>query len=190
GRWHLPGPHLLLSNKGGAQVAAESVISRAEWGAVPPKSRAELDGPARKAVVHHTALAKCSGLSGCRDLLRSIQRFHMDERGFDDIGYNFLVGCDGSVFQGRGWGVVGAHAKGHNHDSVGIAFMGNYNEDAPSSEAVSAVRRLLQSGLSQGFLQPASLCWDTETWAAQSVRGDKLYAVLSERYFFPHAEMV
>lgn len=73
--------------RGASLSFPESVISRAEWGAVPPKSRAELDGPARKAVVHHTALAKCSGLSGCRDLLRSIQRFHMDERGFDDIGY-------------------------------------------------------------------------------------------------------
>lgn len=31
------------------------------------------------------------------------------------------------MYEGRGWGVVGAHAKGNNHDSVGIAFMGNFN---------------------------------------------------------------
>lgn len=31
------------------------------------------------------------------------------------------------MFEGRGWGVVGAHTKGHNHDSVGIVFMGNFN---------------------------------------------------------------
>lgn len=40
---------------------------------------------------------------------------------------SFLVGGDGTVYEGRGWGVVGAHAKGNNHDSVGVAFMGNFN---------------------------------------------------------------
>lgn len=66
---------------------AVNIISRAEWGAAPPKSREELKGPAQKAVIHHTAMQKCSGLSGCRDLLLSIQTFHMETRKFDDIGY-------------------------------------------------------------------------------------------------------
>ncbi|KAI3353810.1 hypothetical protein L3Q82_005032 [Scortum barcoo] len=65
----------------------------------------------------------------CEKQLVSIQREHMTERGFDDIGYNFLVGGDGTVYEGRGWGVVGAHAKSNNHDSVGIAFMGNFNSE-------------------------------------------------------------
>lgn len=43
------------------------------------------------------------------------------------VCFSFLVGGDGTVYEGRGWGVVGAHTKGHNHDSLGIAFMGNYN---------------------------------------------------------------
>lgn len=40
---------------------------------------------------------------------------------------SFLVAGDGTVFEGRGWGVMGAHAKDHNSDSLGIAFMGNFN---------------------------------------------------------------
>lgn len=40
---------------------------------------------------------------------------------------SFLVAADGVVFEGRGWGVVGAHTKGSNQDSLGIAFMGNFN---------------------------------------------------------------
>lgn len=31
------------------------------------------------------------------------------------------------MYEGRGWGVSGAHAKGNNHDSLGVAFMGNFN---------------------------------------------------------------
>lgn len=41
--------------------------------------------------------------------------------------FSFLVAGDGTVFEGRGWGVMGAHAKDHNSDSLGIAFMGNFN---------------------------------------------------------------
>ena len=39
--------------------------------------------------------------------------------GWSDIGYNFLVGEDGNIYEGRGWGKVGAHARGHNSDSIG-----------------------------------------------------------------------
>lgn len=70
---------------------AVNIFSRAEWGAVPPKSREELKGPAQKAVIHHTAVQKCSSMSGCRDLLLSIQRFHMETRKFDDIGYKWVA---------------------------------------------------------------------------------------------------
>lgn len=66
---------------------AVSIISRAQWGAALPKKREVLKEAARKVVIHHTALPKCSGPSGCRDLLQSIQRSHMTDRNFDDIGY-------------------------------------------------------------------------------------------------------
>lgn len=49
------------------------------------------------------------------------------ESHYDFFVLSFLIGGDGSVFEGRGWGVMGAHAKGHNGDSLGIAFMGNFN---------------------------------------------------------------
>ena len=37
----------------------------------------------------------------------------------DDIRYNFLIGQDGVIYEGRGWGVVGQHTKGENSMSVG-----------------------------------------------------------------------
>lgn len=43
------------------------------------------------------------------------------------VCFSFIVGGDGTVFEGRGWGVVGAHTKYNNDDSLGIAFMGNFN---------------------------------------------------------------
>ena len=36
----------------------------------------------------------------------------MDSNGWFDIGYNFIVGEDGNVYEGRGWTKIGAHSPG------------------------------------------------------------------------------
>lgn len=36
-----------------------------------------------------------------------------------DIGFNYIVGEDGNIYEGRGWDEVGAHTKGHNYDVIG-----------------------------------------------------------------------
>ncbi|KAK2166605.1 hypothetical protein LSH36_37g04024 [Paralvinella palmiformis] len=33
-------------------------------------------------------------------------------KGKDDIRYNFLIGQDGLIYEGRGWGVLGQHTDG------------------------------------------------------------------------------
>ena len=41
--------------------------------------------------------------------------------GWSDIGYSFLVGGDGKVYEGRGWNHVGAHTSGYNSEGIGKA---------------------------------------------------------------------
>ncbi|MED6289211.1 hypothetical protein CHARACLAT_000408 [Characodon lateralis] len=157
-----------------------NIVSRQEWGAAAPKQKESLEGPAKKVVIHHTALQSCKGLSEGKDRLQSIQRLHMKERHFDDIGYNFLIGGDGSVFEGRGWGVMGAHTKGHNHDSLGIALMGNFNNDSPSKEAILSVKQLLMSGVLEGFIEPQFVLYGHRDLGATECPGKNLYAALSK----------
>ncbi|XP_068570133.1 peptidoglycan recognition protein 5 [Cebidichthys violaceus] len=157
-----------------------SIVSRQQWGAVAPKSREALKGSAKKVVIHHTALPRCKDQTECMKRVVSIQRTHMTERGFDDIGYNFLVGEDGKVYEGRGWGVVGAHAKGNNHDSLGIAFMGNFKDNTPSTEAMSSVKCLLQSGVCQCFLNPEFTLLGHRDLGQTECPGGKLYAALPQ----------
>lgn len=40
--------------------------------------------------------------------------------------FSFLIGGDGNVYEGAGWHKVGAHTRGYNTRSLGIAFIGNY----------------------------------------------------------------
>nr|XP_019950513.1 PREDICTED: peptidoglycan-recognition protein SB1-like [Paralichthys olivaceus] len=154
------------------------IVSRAQWRAAPPEQEERLKSSARRVVIHHTAFPSCRGLEECKKQIFSIQRAHMTERGFSDIGYNFLVEGDGIVFEGRGWGALGAHSKGNNHDSLGIAFMGNFNNDEPSEEALLAVKQLLQSGVSQGFLCKDFALFGHRDLANTECPGEKLYAAL------------
>ena len=61
--------------------------------------------------------------------VKEVTRWHLD-RGFSDIGYHFLVSRSGEVVQGRPVEKSGAHAKGHNSDSIGIALFGGFGSDA------------------------------------------------------------
>lgn len=66
---------------------------------------------------------------GQKVTLDDIRRWHVDERKFSDIGYHFIVFPDGQVLKGRNIEVVGAHCKGHNLTSVGIAYVGGQTKD-------------------------------------------------------------
>ena len=115
------------------------VVSRREWGAKPAKATTPLQ-PARVDlfVLHHTT----GSYRGARTV-RQIQAFHQGpERGWSDVGYNFLIGDDGTVYEGRGWGFVGAHARGENSRSIGVAYVGDGSRPVPDA-AKRAITELL-----------------------------------------------
>lgn len=56
-----------------------------------------------------------------------IRRWHR-ERGWEDCGYHFVVRLDGTVEQGRPISIAGAHCKGHNANSIGIAYVGGLDK--------------------------------------------------------------
>ncbi|KAF5402092.1 Peptidoglycan recognition protein 5 [Paragonimus heterotremus] len=97
---------------------AVQIVSRSGWGARAPSSKRQyISGPVPYVVIHHTTGSTCTGET-CKRMVRSFQNYHMNTQKWSDIGYSFLVGNDGKVYEGRGWGVVGAHAKGANSRSV------------------------------------------------------------------------
>lgn len=69
-------------------------------------------------------IVHCSATPEGRDVsVADIDRWHR-ERGFDGIGYHYVVYIDGSVHEGRPLKKVGAHCKGHNAHSIGICYVG------------------------------------------------------------------
>lgn len=76
----------------------------------------------------------------------------MDSKQWDDIAYNFLIGGDGLAYEGRAWDKVGAHTKGYNAVSIGIAVIGFFNKELPPKESLDALKSLLEKGVKDGKL--------------------------------------
>lgn len=51
------------------------------------------------------------------------------QRGFDGIGYHYVVYLDGTVREGRPLERVGAHCRGYNATSIGVCYIGGVNAD-------------------------------------------------------------
>lgn len=76
-------------------------------------------------------------------LMRWLQAFHIDRRGWADIGYNYAVDQDGTAYVGRGRDVVGAHCLDHNSSGIGVVVLIGSDEH-PTAAALATVRRLWQ----------------------------------------------
>lgn len=66
---------------------------------------------------------------GRDDRAADIKRWHK-ARGFDDIGYHYVIDLDGTIEAGREIENAGAHAQGHNANSIGICYIGGRCKDA------------------------------------------------------------
>lgn len=58
----------------------------------------------------------------------TIESWHT-RRGFDAIGYHYVVRRSGEVEPGRPRDAIGAHARGWNHRSVGVCLIGGVEDD-------------------------------------------------------------
>lgn len=112
-----------------SRIEIPNIVSRKEWQARPPVVRELMDKtPKPYVVVHHGGIAHyCYDMKTCSAIVREYQNMHLDERGWFDIGYSFVIGEDGNVYEGRGWDYVGAHAPGYNTQSIGICIIGDFS---------------------------------------------------------------
>ena len=70
----------------GEIAGAPPYVPRLEWGAQRPRAAAEY-GRVRLAFVHHTVTANEYAPEDSAGLVRSIQRYHRNTLGWNDIGY-------------------------------------------------------------------------------------------------------
>lgn len=118
------------------------VFERSDWGApATPGGRYRNLSEVTQAV-HHWTTGTTLGESNQAQWVKNIYDYHTGNRGWSDIGYNYLVDRYGNVYVGRGRFRQGAHAPGANADGMGIALLGGSSE-ALTDDAKRAINGLM-----------------------------------------------
>jgi hypothetical protein len=104
-----------------AELTGLGIVTREEWGASRGTCSSR-DGARRRISIHHT---ETGSVDPARQL-RSIQSYHRS-KGWCDVGYHFLVGADGRIYEGRPVELLGAHVRDNNSGNLGISFIGCFD---------------------------------------------------------------
>lgn len=87
-------------------------------------------------VIHHV------GVPSGDMSAEAIHKAHL-AKGWAGIGYHYVIRKDGTIERGRPLAAVGAHAQGHNYDTIGINVTGNFDTERPTPEQIDSLERLL-----------------------------------------------
>lgn len=76
-----------------------------------------------------------------------IRKWHVEERGWVDIGYHFIIRRDATIETGRDvdkdgdiYEEVGAHVAGYNRNSIGICMVGGKGDNGEPSSSFTAAQ--------------------------------------------------
>ncbi|XP_012998576.1 peptidoglycan recognition protein 4 [Cavia porcellus] len=165
--------------------ACPSIVPRSAWGARVTHCR-KMILPAKYVIILHTGGRTCSSANECRLLVQDLQSLFMDKHKKCDIGYNFLVGQDGGVYEGVGWNVQGCSTPGYSDIALGIVFMGTFSGNLPNATALEAAQDLIQCAVIKGYLTPNYLLLGHRDVANTLSPGQALYNIIKTWPHFKH----
>ncbi len=175
------------------------IVTREEWGAPSYSLWTPAIYDVNRIVIHHTATNE--DLNNPANTVKAIYDSHYyrcaDNSGsynsanpncdeidelWTDIGYNYLISSNGTIFEGRagGNGVVGAHAV-PNSRSIGIAIIGDYTGIEPTAASLNSLKRLM-AALSV-YNELGNLTWENNVFAHRhylntACPGNSFYPIL------------
>lgn len=117
------------------------IIPRAEWGArvtspLLAQDLRKIDAIALHHMAHPTADIK------------EVEHWHIDTQGWRALGYNYWIGFDGAIYEGRGLN-MGAGVENQNDHILSIGFQGDFHShfvkmsDAQFNSGVYMIKKLL-----------------------------------------------
>jgi hypothetical protein len=127
-----------------AELVAIGVTSRADWDADPTTCTRTEDDWYRMAI-HHTAGTQTYGGTVVGSV-RALQAYALSTGEYCDIPYQFLVGYDGSLWEGRPYDYYsGATGGGNNDGNAAVCFLGCYHPSGCSTSH-SVTDAMMESG--------------------------------------------
>lgn len=167
------------------------IYTRAEWGARPPTSPAQIIAAPDHLVVHHMAFPNSTdySLAHAFQLSRDCQDLHMDTNGWSDTGQQLTISRGGYVMEGRnrsleaigkGANVLGAQTANNNSHTLGIENEGTYTSVLPPAALWNALVQTLAWLCDDYGLDPHISIVGHRDYNVTQCPGDALYAKLPD----------
>jgi len=124
-------------------LVVDGVVGDATWAALTAKKTIKKSKRTINLIVVHSTATR----EGKDYTVADIRRMHK-ANGWRDIGYHYVVYRDGSVHEGRSIDLAGAHARGHNANSIGVVYIGGVDKNGKAKDTrtdaqKASLRRLL-----------------------------------------------
>lgn len=105
-------------------------------------------------IVHHSAGTNISNDWGA--IVLAIWNLHVYTNGWADVGYNWLISPDGTLYEGRGGGdnVLGAHFCGKNTGTMGVCLIGTYTNVNPPDTMMAKLSEIFAWKACQRAVDP------------------------------------
>ncbi len=137
-------------------AAQPTICNRACWVARSGTCTSTMAG-LNRAIIHNTGAAPHNNTTGLEDSkawMRSIQNHQMDNNGWCDTGYHFVVDKFGNIFEARKNSIAGLPRGAHdtcNGDSFGFCLMGDYDTQIPSAAGLAGMHAVMSWRMPSGW---------------------------------------
>lgn len=135
-----------ITKKVFAANGGPNIVSRAEWDSPDPNGN-KFHGTdsywqptyddTEQAFLHHTVTENKP--SDPEAVVRGIWDYHAKTLGWGDIGYNYIVDHEGTVYEGRFGGdhTQGGHVRHYNQGSLGVAVLGCFQSTSSTCDELN-----------------------------------------------------
>jgi LysM repeat protein len=157
------------------------LVGRSRWTNKPPSGNNRPIGKVTRITIHHTD--EHGGLIGLPDVevVKRIENYHRNGKKWCAIGYHYLVGKDGRVYEGRPNTLQGAHVLSENENNIGISTIGNWHKSLPSTRQLTALKAFIEDTRDR-YHVGAKRIYGHRDLNQSICPGDALYAWLRAAY--------
>jgi hypothetical protein len=122
------------------------IYPRDAWGAALPPAGPIATETAQFLLVHHTASS--NSYTNAASVIQATYAFHTsDAKGWSDVCYEFFIGRDGDVWEGRAGALTGPVVADATGGSQGFAqlicLLGDFTTQAPTAAAQASLAKVL-----------------------------------------------
>ncbi|XP_054262858.1 peptidoglycan-recognition protein SB2-like [Macrosteles quadrilineatus] len=138
------------------------ITTRRMWGGQTPRWSWKLHLPVTSVFTSYTYSSPCSSYNSCVEEVQYLERHATRIRNCPAVRYNFLIGGDGSIYEGRGWysrPSLPPKYTMYNKRSLYIGLIGIFAESPPSDQMYQSQDNLIGFGMDYSLISKIHLAF-------------------------------